>query len=158
MLVKGPNVMQGYLKRDELTREVINDGWYSTGDIANMDEDGFLMITDRLSRFSKIGGEMVPHIKVEESIHRAVNADGAMCVVTSVPDDRKGERLAVIYQGDYDPGDIVSLLKESGLPNLWIPDASMFHRVEALPMLGTGKIDLGTVKKLAAGQTQDAGG
>ncbi|MCA9393422.1 MAG: MFS transporter [Candidatus Omnitrophica bacterium] len=158
MLVKGPNVMQGYLKRDELTREVINDGWYSTGDIANMDEDGFLMITDRLSRFSKIGGEMVPHIKVEEFIHRAVNADGAMCVVTSVPDDRKGERLAVIYQGDYNPGDIVSLLKESGLPNLWIPDASMFHRVEALPLLGTGKIDLGTVKKLAAGQMEGAGG
>lgn len=158
MLIKGPNVMQGYLRRDELTREVVRDGWYTTGDIANMDEDGFLMITDRLSRFSKIGGEMVPHIKVEEYIHRAVNADGSMCVVTSLPDDRKGERLAVVYQGDYDPEQIIAFLKESDLPNLWIPDLAMFRRVDTLPLLGTGKIDLGAVKRMAAGPMQDANG
>ena len=69
LLVRGPNVMQGYLNRPEKTAEVLRDGWYNTGDIATLDEDGFLRITDRLSRFSKIGGEMVPHIKVEEKLH-----------------------------------------------------------------------------------------
>ena len=69
LLVKGPNVMQGYLDKPEKTAEVLRDGWYTTGDIAAEDEDGFLTITDRLSRFSKIGGEMVPHIKIEESLH-----------------------------------------------------------------------------------------
>lgn len=148
MLVKGPNVMCGYLNKDELTREVIHDGWYSTGDIANMDEDGFIMITDRLSRFSKIGGEMVPHIKVEESIHSVVSADGQMCVVTAVPDERKGERLAVVYTGEYDPTRIVEGLKEQKLPNLWIPDEGMFHKLSSIPLLGTGKVDLGSVKKV----------
>src|SRR5262245_4113543 len=69
LLVRGPNVMQGYLGRPEKTAEVLRDGFYVTGDIAAIDEDGFLQITDRLSRFSKIGGEMVPHIKVEEKLH-----------------------------------------------------------------------------------------
>jgi acyl-[acyl-carrier-protein]-phospholipid O-acyltransferase/long-chain-fatty-acid--[acyl-carrier-protein] ligase len=69
LLVKGPNVMKGYLGRPEKTAEVLKDGWYTTGDIATMEEDGFLRITDRLSRFSKIGGEMVPHIKIEEKLN-----------------------------------------------------------------------------------------
>src|SRR5208283_1977289 len=76
LLVRGPNVMLGYLNRQEKTAEVLRDGWYNTGDIATVDEDGFLRITDRLSRFSKIGGEMVPHIKVEEKLHELLGADG----------------------------------------------------------------------------------
>ena len=64
--IKGPNVMLGYLGREDLTNEVVVDGWYKTGDVAEIDEDGFIKITGRMSRFSKIGGEMVPHIKVEE--------------------------------------------------------------------------------------------
>src|SRR3970282_1915693 len=68
LLVKGPNVMVGYLAQPELTAQVMRDGWYVTGDIAAVDEDGFIKITDRLSRFSKIGGEMVPHLKIEEAI------------------------------------------------------------------------------------------
>ena len=75
MLVRGPNVMQGYLGKPEKTAEVLRDGWYVTGDIAAIDEDGFLQITDRLSRFSKIGGEMVPHIKVEEKLHELAGCD-----------------------------------------------------------------------------------
>ena len=74
LLVRGPNVMKGYLGKPEKTAEVLRDGWYVTGDIASQDEDGFLTITDRLSRFSKIGGEMVPHIKIEEHLHELADA------------------------------------------------------------------------------------
>src|SRR5271163_3437422 len=93
LLVRGPNVMRGYLGRPEKTAEVLRDGWYNTGDIAVVDEDGFLRITDRLSRFSKIGGEMVPHIKVEEKLQELADVAEQMFVVTAVPDEKKGERL-----------------------------------------------------------------
>ncbi len=86
--------MVGYLNRPEKTAEVLKDGWYNTGDIATVDEDGFLRITDRLSRFSKIGGEMVPHIKVEEKLHELLGADGQVLAVTAIPDEKKGERLS----------------------------------------------------------------
>ena len=77
LLVRGPNIMQGYLNRPEKTAEVLHDGWYNTGDIAAVDEDGFIRITDRMSRFSKIGGEMVPHIKVEDKLHELSGANRA---------------------------------------------------------------------------------
>jgi len=87
LLVRGPNVMKGYLGRDDLTREVMRDGWYVTGDIALVDEDGFLRVTDRLSRFSKIGGEMVPHGRVEEALHEAAGSSEQVFAVTAVPDE-----------------------------------------------------------------------
>src|SRR5262249_10910116 len=96
LLVRGPNVMQGYLNRPDKTQEVLRDGWYNTGDIATVDEEGFLRITDRLTRFSKIGGEMVPHIKVEDRLQELAGATEQMFVVTSVPDEKKGERLIVL--------------------------------------------------------------
>ncbi len=150
LLVKGPNVMQGYLGRDDLTREVLRDGWYVTGDIAFMDEDGFIHITDRLSRFSKIGGEMVPHGKVEDALQEAAGESERMFAVTSVPDEKKGERLAVLHtlQEDRIPG-ILEKLGTLGLPNLFIPRSDQFVRVEQLPILGTGKIDLRCVKQIA---------
>ena len=98
MLVRGPNMMQGYLGRPEKTAEVLQDGWYVTGDIAAVDEDGFLQITDRLSRFSKIGGEMVPHIKVEEKLHELAGVTEQTFVVAGVPDEKKGERLVVLHR------------------------------------------------------------
>src|SRR5215472_3210452 len=93
LLVRGPNVMLGYLGRPEQTAEVLRDGWYVTGDIAALDEDGFLTITDRLSRFSKIGGEMVPHVKIEEKLHELAGVTESTFAVTGVPDGQKGERL-----------------------------------------------------------------
>ena len=90
VLVKGPNVMQGYLGRDDLTAAAIRDGWYVTGDIGLVDDDGFLKITGRLSRFSKIGGEMVPHGRVEEALHQAIGADEQVFAVTAVGDGREG--------------------------------------------------------------------
>jgi acyl-[acyl-carrier-protein]-phospholipid O-acyltransferase/long-chain-fatty-acid--[acyl-carrier-protein] ligase len=90
LLVKGPNRMLGYLNQAEKTQEVLRDGWYVTGDIALVDEDGFIRITDRLSRFSKIGGEMVPHVKVEETLQPLMGEYA--CAVTAVPDEQKGEK------------------------------------------------------------------
>ncbi len=149
LYVKGPNVMKGYLNREDLTEAVISDGWYKTGDVANLDEDGFLTITDRVSRFSKIAGEMVPHIKVEEKIHEFLNSSEQLCVVTSIADDKKGEKLVVLHLDSVDVKSLVSQLKTSDLPNLWIPDAKMFHAIEEIPILGTGKLNLGKVKLIA---------
>lgn len=149
LLIKGPNVMKGYLNRDDLTKQVIKDGWYITGDIAMVDEDGFIAITDRLSRFSKIAGEMVPHIKVEEAIHQMLNTPDQKCVVTSVSDEKKGEKLVVICLPDVDVSSLTAGLKQSGLPNLWIPGEDCFHKVDAIPLLGSGKIDLGKIKQIA---------
>jgi acyl-[acyl-carrier-protein]-phospholipid O-acyltransferase / long-chain-fatty-acid--[acyl-carrier-protein] ligase len=150
LLVRGPNVMLGYLGKPEKTAEVLQDGWYTTGDIAAEDEDGFLTITDRLSRFSKIGGEMVPHIKVEEQLHELAGATDQRFVVTAVPDGKKGERLVVLHTLAPDElKPVLERLGETGLPNLWIPRPNQFFAVEELPHLGTGKLDLRRIKEIA---------
>lgn len=152
LLIKGPNVMQGYLHRPDLTEKVIRDGWYVTGDMAKLDEDGFLFITGRLSRFSKIGGEMVPHIKIEETLQRIVSADAdeLRVVVTAVPDSRRGERLVVLHKHlSKPPHMICKELQAAGLPNIWIPSPDSFCEVEEIPVLGTGKLDLKGLKDLA---------
>jgi acyl-[acyl-carrier-protein]-phospholipid O-acyltransferase/long-chain-fatty-acid--[acyl-carrier-protein] ligase len=150
LLVKGPNVMRGYLGRDKLTDEVMRDGWYITGDIALMDEDGFLRITDRLSRFSKIGGEMVPHGRVEDALQEAAGANLQVFAVTAVPDERKGERLVVLHTLDEKmiPG-LLEKLAAGELPNLFVPRRDQFVKVEKLPILGTGKLDLRELKRIA---------
>jgi acyl-[acyl-carrier-protein]-phospholipid O-acyltransferase / long-chain-fatty-acid--[acyl-carrier-protein] ligase len=151
LLVRGPNMMKGYLGKPEKTAEVLQDGWYVTGDIAAEDEDGFLTITDRLSRFSKIAGEMVPHIKIEEKLHELAGATEQKFVVSGVPDGKKGERLVVLHT--LGPGEIKSVLErlpEAGLPNLWTPRANQFFHVDDLPHLGTGKLDLRRIRDLAA--------
>jgi acyl-[acyl-carrier-protein]-phospholipid O-acyltransferase/long-chain-fatty-acid--[acyl-carrier-protein] ligase len=150
MLVKGPNVMQGYLGRPDKTAEVLRDNWYITGDIAALDEDGFLQITDRLSRFSKIGGEMVPHIKVEETLHELSGLTEQSFVVTGVPDQKKGERLVVLHKlGESSLASCLEKISKSELPNLWKPRQEEFFHVDAFPYLGTGKLDLRKVKDLA---------
>jgi acyl-[acyl-carrier-protein]-phospholipid O-acyltransferase / long-chain-fatty-acid--[acyl-carrier-protein] ligase len=152
LLVRGPNVMLGYLNRPEKTAEVLRDGWYNTGDIAAADEDGFVRITDRMSRFSKIGGEMVPHIKVEDKLHEIVGAAEQVFAVTSVPDEKKGERLMVLHTLPEDKLEAcLAQLGKSDLPALWKPRADQFVRVETLPYLGTGKLDLRRMKEIAAG-------
>jgi acyl-[acyl-carrier-protein]-phospholipid O-acyltransferase/long-chain-fatty-acid--[acyl-carrier-protein] ligase len=151
MLVRGPNVMQGYLGQPDKTSEVLRDGWYVTGDIAAQDEDGFLQITDRLSRFSKIGGEMVPHIKVEEKLHELAGGTEQTFVVTSVPDEKKGERLVVLHKlGDEQLKAVLDKLAQADLPNLWKPRADQFLPVDAFPLLGTGKLDLRKVREMAS--------
>jgi acyl-[acyl-carrier-protein]-phospholipid O-acyltransferase / long-chain-fatty-acid--[acyl-carrier-protein] ligase len=150
LLVRGPNIMVGYLNLPEKTAEVLKDGWYNTGDIATQDEDGFLRITDRLSRFSKIGGEMVPHIKVEEKLHELLEADGQVLAVTAIPDEKKGERLVVVHTLNEEIlKDCLAKLSNSDLPALWKPRPDQFLHVEQLPYLGTGKLDLRRLREIA---------
>lgn len=160
LLISGPNVMKGYLGREDLTQEVIKDGWYTTGDVAMIDDDGFIKITGRQSRFSKIGGEMVPHIQIEETLTQVIGADeeeGLKAAVTAVPDAKKGERLIVIHTAiEQSPSELQAKLREAGLPNIYIPSADSFHEIAELPILGTGKLDLKGLQQLASeifGQT-----
>ena len=110
LLLSGPNVMKGYLNRPDLTAEKVRDGWYVTGDVAKIDRDGFITITGRESRFSKIGGEMVPHIKIEETIRQILGGDEEQlhAVVSAVPDARKGERLVVLHTAIDKSPDVIS--------------------------------------------------
>ena len=150
LLIKGPNIMQGYLNRPEKTAEVLKDGWYTTGDLASLDSDGFLTITDRLSRFSKIGGEMVPHVKVEEALQSLLGSPETQFAVTGVPDERKGERLVVLHTLPEEKlKEVQTGLAGSGLPNLWVPRPNAFFKVEKIPVLGTGKLDLRAIREQA---------
>ncbi|MES1180728.1 MAG: AMP-binding protein, partial [Verrucomicrobiota bacterium] len=178
LLVRGPNLMLGYLGQPDKTAQVLRplvaatpsspDGqragtahpphgdeaslplWYCTGDMAMMDEDGFLQITGRQNRFSKIGGEMVPHLKIEERLQELAGLAEQVFVVMGVPDEKKGERLIVLHK--LAEADLPALLEKFAacdLPNLWKPKADAFHRVENFPVLGTGKLDLRGVKEMA---------
>lgn len=154
LLVKGPNRMLGYLGQPEKDAGVLRDGWYVTGDIASVDEDGFIRITDRLVRFSKIAGEMVPHIKLEEAVNQIVGQPG--CAVTSIPDEQRGERLVVFHShAEMTCEEIWSSLGHTALPKLWIPRPENILYIETLPLLGSGKVDFRKLKLLA--QERDHG-
>jgi len=151
LLVCGANVMKGYLGQDDLTRAKIVDGWYITGDLARMDEEGFVTITGREERFAKIGGEMVPLEKVEEELHAILNTSERVCAVTAIPDERKGERIVVLHLplSGTDVNRLWKELSERGLPNIYIPGPRDFFQVGELPMLGSGKLDLKKCKEKA---------
>jgi acyl-[acyl-carrier-protein]-phospholipid O-acyltransferase/long-chain-fatty-acid--[acyl-carrier-protein] ligase len=160
LLVHGANVMQGYLGREEMTRKVVLDGpWYVTGDMAKIDEDGFIFLTGRLSRFAKVGGEMVPLEKVEEELQALVGSNERVLAVTCVPDEARGERLVVLYTSlhEHEPRALSRGLTGRGLPNLWVPGERDFFKVAELPILGSGKVDLKRVKEMAQEATGGAG-
>jgi len=138
---KGPNVFAGYLNDPKRSAEVIDaDGWFRTGDVGRVDLDGFLYIEGRISRFSKIGGEMVPHLRVEECLQE-ITAD-AQVLVIGIPDESRGERLVVLHTSTLAAAAMIDHLNNAGLPALWIPKPNQFLKVEAIPTLGTGKTDL----------------
>ncbi len=149
----GPNVMPGYLNQPQMTAKVMHDGWYISGDVGHIDTDGFIYITGRESRFSKIGGEMVPHIQVEEEIAKLAGGsddEKTTVAVCGVPDEKKGERLVVLYTAlSHEPSDIVKKLIAAGLPSIYVPNADSFIKVDEIPMLGSGKLDLRNLQKLA---------
>jgi acyl-[acyl-carrier-protein]-phospholipid O-acyltransferase/long-chain-fatty-acid--[acyl-carrier-protein] ligase len=149
LLVKGPGRMLGYLNDPERTAAALRDGWYVTGDIAAIGNDGFIRITDRLARFSKIGGEMVPHGKSEEDLAGLPGVDA--CIVTALPDSQRGERLIALYTSTdgATPTDLWSALSATDLPRLWVPKPQNLFRIESLPLLATGKVDLRGAKQLA---------
>jgi acyl-[acyl-carrier-protein]-phospholipid O-acyltransferase/long-chain-fatty-acid--[acyl-carrier-protein] ligase len=150
--ISGPNVMQGYLNQPELTAKVMNNGWYITGDVGFVDADGFIHITGRESRFSKIGGEMVPHIQIEEELNKIVGGDEDILklAVCGVPDEKKGEKIIVLYtELPEEPDAIIKKLIAAGLPSIYIPSPDGFIKVDAIPILGTGKLDLRGLQNLA---------
>ncbi|MFN5271972.1 MAG: AMP-binding protein [Planctomycetota bacterium] len=150
--ISGPNVMPGYLNQPELTAKVMNNGWYITGDVGFVDADGFIHITGRESRFSKIGGEMVPHIQIEEELNKIVGGDEDILklAVCGVPDEKKGEKIIVLYtELPEEPDAIIKKLIAAGLPSIYIPSPDGFIKVDAIPILGTGKLDLRGLQNLA---------
>nr|MBC8377798.1 AMP-binding protein [Planctomycetota bacterium] len=150
LYVKGPNVMKGYLKLSEKTEQVLRDGWYNTGDIVSVDADGFVTIRDRLSRFSKIGGEMVPHMTIEQVALKGLGVHEPVVAVTSVPDAKKGEQLVVLYDKKrVDVDALHYILAESELPKLYIPKKDNLIAVDEIPHLGSGKLDIMKLRQLA---------
>jgi acyl-[acyl-carrier-protein]-phospholipid O-acyltransferase/long-chain-fatty-acid--[acyl-carrier-protein] ligase len=152
ILVNGPQVMAGYLNRPEATARVLKDGWYNTGDIGLLDPDGFLRITDRWSRFSKVGGEMVPHEAVEEAVQKLAGAAEPCVAVTALPDPKRGERLFVLHTDALavPPDEVQKQLLATAMPKLWVPSPDDFIRIDAIPILGTGKVDLRRLRQIAA--------
>ena len=151
ILIGGCQVMQGYLKDQERTDNVIvkinGIRYYRTGDKGFLDEDGFLTIVDRYSRFAKLGGEMVSLGAVEKKIQDTPVLEGCDYLVTTIPDSAKGEKIVLLYQGEKDPKDVLSELRASGFPPIMLP--ALAFPVEKVPKLGTGKADFTTAKKLA---------
>jgi acyl-[acyl-carrier-protein]-phospholipid O-acyltransferase/long-chain-fatty-acid--[acyl-carrier-protein] ligase len=140
---RGVNIFEGYLHDEKRTAEVLRDGWLKTGDIGRFDEDGFLYIEGRLSRFSKIGGEMVPHESIEQKIIDLLGfagRDERAVAIMGVQDEAKGEALVVLTAVDVDLAQLRDKLRDAGVPNLWIP--KKICRVEAIPVLASGKLDL----------------
>ena len=160
LLMYGANVMKGYLGRDDLTqKKIVDGGWYITGDLGFIDEEGFITVTGREERFAKIGGEMVPLEKVEDELHRILKTNDKIFAVTAIPDAKKGERIIVLHLAlpEMTPQDVWKQLNERGLPNIYVPGQRDFYQVAELPMLGTGKLDLKKCKQMAqqaAGNTE----
>jgi len=150
--IRGANVFMGYLDAEQTAKAMTPDGWYRTGDLARLDDDGFLHLAGRLSRFSKIGGEMVPHGTVEEALRKVMGLTDAVelkVAVASTADPVKGEQLVVLLVDDVDVEAIRAALAAEGLANLWIP--KVFKKVPGIPILGTGKLDLHKLRELAQG-------
>ncbi len=156
--IKGPQVMVGYLNRPEATAQVKKDGWYSTGDLGYVDADGFLKITDRLTRFSKIAGEMVPHLGLESAIMEITGVDEQHVAVTGIPDPKHGERLCVLYtEMPMSPVELHRKLLAASLPHVWIPSQRDFLHVAEIPITSTGKVDLRRVKQIALEHSAGSG-
>lgn len=149
--LRGVNIFDGYLDDPDKTAAVlIEDGWFRTGDLARLDADGFLYIEGRLSRFSKIGGEMVPHGAVETELAKAFDVaetELPQIAVSARQDESKGEALVLFTTFDIDGNTLRDKAKQCGLANLWTPKE--IRRIDAIPVLPTGKLDLKALKKLA---------
>ena len=148
--LRGTNIFEGYLHDPKRSADVLRDGWLKTGDIGRFDEDGFLYIEGRLSRFSKIGGEMVPHEAIEGKIIAGLGLDDhaeRVIAIVGVSDETKGEALVLLSAIDIDLAQLRTKLNEAGVPNLWIP--KKVCRVDSIPVLASGKLDLGKCSQLA---------
>jgi acyl-[acyl-carrier-protein]-phospholipid O-acyltransferase/long-chain-fatty-acid--[acyl-carrier-protein] ligase len=151
--VRGPNVFAAYLDDDASYADAVRDRWYATGDVARIESDGSLTLVDRVARFSKIGGEMVSHGRIEDALLRALGerACELELAVTSLDDGAGGERLMVVHTPfALDVAALLERVRESGVPRLAVPRPDAFVEAAALPRLVSGKLDLVGLKRLAA--------
>jgi len=159
LIVRGPNVMKGYLNADANAAFQALGGWYDTGDIVHVDARGFLHVRGRLRRFAKVSGEMVSLTAVEEALAGAFPRFGPRCqvAVQARPDQERGESLvAVADEPRLTLSDIRAVLRDKGISNLWAPRELI--RVRAIPKLGTGKIDHPALARLVASKPRSADG
>ncbi|RKY78344.1 bifunctional acyl-ACP--phospholipid O-acyltransferase/long-chain-fatty-acid--ACP ligase, partial [candidate division KSB1 bacterium] len=148
ILVKGPNVMKGYYDDIEETSLRIKDGWYDTGDMGLIDEDGFLWHKGRLKRFVKIGGEMVSMVRTEGVLQKILPNEVDCCVV-DVPDSRKGAKLVAAVTKEVDTKEVIKEMSKD-LPAIAIP--AQFIVFDELPKMGSGKIDFRTITDMVKQQ------
>lgn len=150
ILIGGTQVMLGYLDDEEKTNEVITeiDGkrWYKTGDKGHLDEDGFLTIVDRYSRFAKLGGEMVSLTAVEETIREALDKPELELVAVNLPDEKKGEKIVLLIAEAIELEEVKKAMLEAKANPLMIP--SEVKAVEEIPKLGSGKTDFKMAKAI----------
>jgi acyl-[acyl-carrier-protein]-phospholipid O-acyltransferase/long-chain-fatty-acid--[acyl-carrier-protein] ligase len=150
--ILGPNVMKGYWNDPERTRQTMSGGWYVSGDIGQVEADGFIRITGRLARFAKIAGEMIPLERIEDDLHELLQSAGERWVtLASVPDPKRGERLVLLHLAEVTARlpEVFEALRERGIPNLWIPDLRDCRVVDSFPALGSGKLDIRAATELA---------
>jgi acyl-[acyl-carrier-protein]-phospholipid O-acyltransferase/long-chain-fatty-acid--[acyl-carrier-protein] ligase len=150
-------VFKGYLKDPEKTAAALKDGWFITGDLGRFDDQGFLYIEGRLSRFSKIGGEMVPHGTVEHKLLECFGWEGTetpLIAIVGIPDASKGEQLVMVTTQKVKIEEVREKLLAAGLPALWIP--KLVRHVENIPLLGSGKLDLKGCRSIAMQQANMA--
>jgi acyl-[acyl-carrier-protein]-phospholipid O-acyltransferase/long-chain-fatty-acid--[acyl-carrier-protein] ligase len=145
--VHGPNVMLGYLRVEQPgVLQPPPDGWYDTGDIVDIDADGFVTIKGRVKRFAKIAGEMVPLGGVEDLVNKTYPKSAH--AVVALPDAKKGERLVLLTDhADVQRATLTAAAREAGLPEIFVP--RNFVRVAKIPLLGTGKVDYVEAARLA---------
>ena len=148
ILIKGDSVMKGYFNDFEQTSLHIRRGWYDTGDMGNIDEDGYLWHVGRLKRFVKIGGEMVSLVKIEEVLDRLLPEDAHCCVV-EIPDAIKGARIVAVTTVAVDQKNVKKRMGEQ-LPAIAVPKT--FLVMDSLPKMGSGKIDFRAITELAREQ------
>jgi len=149
--LRGENVFSHYLGDEPGTAEALRDGWFVTRDLGSIDEDGFITVDGRLARFSKVGGEMVPHGTIEQKIAELFGMDSGevqAVVVVGIPDEAKGEKLVIVTTLGFTAAEVKDSLSAAGFPNLWIPRVVL--HVDAVPFLGTGKLDVAECKRLAS--------
>ncbi len=150
ILIGGTQIMKGYIGDPEKTASVIKeiDGirWYVTGDKGHLDEDGFLTIVDRYSRFAKVAGEMVSLGLVEGEISKILEEHDQVAL-TALPDEKKGEKLVLLLEGEMEVDALKEKIKSLEMNPIFLP--SLYFKVDELPKLGTGKADFNGAKKLA---------
>ncbi|EAJ3207982.1 acyl-[ACP]--phospholipid O-acyltransferase, partial [Campylobacter jejuni] len=152
ILIGGHQVMVGYLndkeKTDEVVKEIDGIRWYNTGDNGHLDEDGFLYIVDRYSRFAKIGGEMISLGAIEEEIAKFIDTEVVKFCATSLEDEKKGEQIVLLIECNNEIFEgVCEAIKNSNIPTLFKP--RYYFQIEKIPLLGSGKVDLKKVKELA---------